>query len=196
MVQFQTWFGAAPYLAYGIQLLPLTPISERRDEIGWAKQLYPSFAESCHGAKGCDDEGWGVLQHAILATVGHPEKAIAYAEFLSEDVFETAGGNGHSLTNTIWYYSTRPKTEPLELSSFAPTQSPNVVAQKGRSPIDASHCPQCTLDICKGSLNQCPVISAPYLCIDGPALGGCSTEPWVLNTAVCKKCCQLYVDCR
>ena len=27
----------------------------------------------------------------------------------------SAGGNGHSLTNTIWYYATRPKCDPIEL---------------------------------------------------------------------------------
>jgi len=116
MAQFQTWFGSAPHLAYGIQLLPLTPVSEKRDSVDWAKELYPSFAKSCLSSGDCDAQGWGILQHAILATVGHPELAIQYAEKLPKEVFETAGGNGHSLTNTIWYYATRPKTEPLELA--------------------------------------------------------------------------------
>ena len=39
MAQFQTWFGNAPYLAYGIQLLPLTPVSERRDNEQWVSVL-------------------------------------------------------------------------------------------------------------------------------------------------------------
>jgi len=115
MAQFQTWFGSAPHLAYGIQLLPLTPVGERRDKIEWAKELYPSFAKSCHSSSNCDAQGWGILQYAILATIGHPKKAIQYAEKLPKEVFETPGGNGHSLTNTIWYYATRPKTEPLLL---------------------------------------------------------------------------------
>eukprot|EP00555_Chaetoceros_dichaeta_P010025 CAMPEP_0198261074 /NCGR_PEP_ID=MMETSP1447-20131203/9873_1 /TAXON_ID=420782 /ORGANISM="Chaetoceros dichaeta, Strain CCMP1751" /LENGTH=1095 /DNA_ID=CAMNT_0043948879 /DNA_START=58 /DNA_END=3342 /DNA_ORIENTATION=- len=115
MAQFQTWFGNAPHLAYGIQLLPLTPVAEKRDKIEWAKELYPSFAKSCRSSSDCDAQGWGILQHAILATVGHADKAIQYAEKLPKEVFETAGGNGHSLTNTIWYYATRPKTEPLIL---------------------------------------------------------------------------------
>lgn len=115
MAQFQTWFGSAPHLAYGIQLLPLTPISERRDDIDWCNQLYPSFAESCKHATDCDQEGWGILQHAILATVGHSKLAIEYVEGLPEDAFTSAGGNGHSLSNSIWFYATRPKTKPLEL---------------------------------------------------------------------------------
>ena len=115
MAQFQTWFGAAPHLAIGIQLLPLTPISERRDDIDWTKELYPSFAKSCMHAPDCKSEGWGILQHAVLAAVGYPKPAIEYAESLPNASYTSAGGNGHSLTNTIWYYSTRPTTEPLKL---------------------------------------------------------------------------------
>ncbi len=191
MVQFQTWFGAAPHLAYGIQLLPLTPISEQRDEIGWAKQLYPALAESCHGVQGCDEEGWGILQYAILATVGYPKEAIAYAESLKGDVFNTAGGNGHSLTNTLWYYSTRPETEPLNLTfeSQPPTTSPVGQVNEKKEPL-SSKCSPCSVLVCAGSLNRCP-ISAPYLCTDGPAVGGCSPQTWVLNAAVCNSCCLL-----
>ncbi len=61
MAQFQTWFGNAPHLAYGIQLLPLTPVSERRDALDWITQLYPSFAESCSNAPECKDQGWCVI---------------------------------------------------------------------------------------------------------------------------------------
>jgi len=118
MAQFQTWFGNKPHLVYGIQLLPLTPIAEERDDIKWAKELYPSFAESCRDADDCDAEGWGILQHAILAVVGHPHAAIKYVESLPKEAFESAGGNGHSLTNSIWYYATRPETEPLELAAI------------------------------------------------------------------------------
>ncbi len=69
--------------------------------------------------------GWGILQNAILATSGHIDLAIRYAENLPKEVFETAGGNGHSLTNTIWYYATRPETEKLVLPTIrSPTPSP------------------------------------------------------------------------
>jgi len=60
MAQFQTWFGNAPHLAYGIQLLPLTPVSEKRDALDWIKELYPSFAESCFNAPDCKEQGWYV----------------------------------------------------------------------------------------------------------------------------------------
>jgi endo-1,3(4)-beta-glucanase len=41
MAQFGTWFGAAAYLPIGIQLLPLTPISEDRDDdLDWINLIY------------------------------------------------------------------------------------------------------------------------------------------------------------
>jgi len=272
MAQFQTWFGNAPHLAYGIQLLPLTPVSERRDSLDWITQLYPSFDESCRTAPDCKTEGWGILQHAVLATVGHPDMAIEYAEDLPKEAYTTAGGNGHSLTNTIWYYSTRPKTIPLELPSTPhPTPSTPVVNlptpaggsfdcgcpetctkevldyaaggytcggriewlmnDVGKSEIDAcakvagveftdicagcdpnrciaprvspkeesESCPACTKDICADStLNGCPVLDAPFLCIEGLNKGGCSMVPWHLHTvggSNCDKCCQLTYEC-
>lgn len=119
MAQFQTWFGAAPHLAIGIQLLPLTSVSEKRDALDWMQQLYPSFAQSCLEATDCEAQGWSVLQYAVLATIGYPKKAIAAVERLSPETFESAGGNGHSLTNSIWYYATRP-----EVMNLPPTPSP------------------------------------------------------------------------
>jgi len=116
MAQFQTWFGNAPYLAYGIQLIPLTPIAERRDNVKWVQQVYRSFADSCESDTGCEDGGWSVLQFAMLAVVGHRELATEKANALHSDVFESAGGNGHSRSNTLWYIATRPDVdEPLVL---------------------------------------------------------------------------------
>ena len=265
MAQFQTWFGAAPYLAYGIQLLPLTPISERRDDVNWAKQLYSSLAESCRNDYACDAEGWGVLQNAILATIGHPHKAIEYAANLPEAAYESAGGNGHSRTNSIWYYASRPKTEPLHLRPIPPPTLPPQERHKESEPqklncgcpetctVDVLHlnaggrtcgdrirwcmdtsglseydacsqiggieypdlcsgcdptqcippeiqpaenesgCPSCPSEICKDKQkNQCPVFEAPFLCLEGEAIGGCSAVPW---TNSCSKCCQLTYKC-
>ena len=194
MAQFQTWFGAAPYLAIGIQLLPLTPVAERRDSLDWARQLYPQLDASCANAIGCDEEGWGVLAKAILATVGYPEKAVEYAESLDDDVFESAGGNGHSLTNTIWYYSTRPKTDPLKLVAPAPTPAPVPVEQRPLTPTDSSFCPPCDQKTCRG--NKCPVSQAPFLCVSGPAVYGCSENPWPDQADICTKCCVLSIDCQ
>ena len=117
MAQCQTWFGAAAYLAYGIQLLPITPISEFRDTLPWSKEMYHIFAESCGSDPECTNNGWSIIQLAILATVGHQEDSAAIANALAPDVFESAGGNGHSLSNSLWYFATRPIVEkPLALT--------------------------------------------------------------------------------
>ena len=117
-------FGSAPYLAIGIQLLPLTAISESRDNPAWVRELYPEFAESCGAVNDCIKQGWSVLQLATLATVGHVGLAIEKAQQLTADVFDSAGGNGHSMTNTLWYLATRPKTKPIELPEEKKKESP------------------------------------------------------------------------
>jgi len=58
MAQFQTWFGNSPFLAYGIQLLPLTSVSELRDNVTWAKELYHDLAKSCESSDVCMEQGW------------------------------------------------------------------------------------------------------------------------------------------
>lgn len=115
MAQFQTWFGNAPYLPYGIQLLPITAISEQRDDPAWLEEMYVPFAEACNEATACETDGWSVLQLAVLAAVGHFEMALERTQALSADVFESAGGNGHSRSNTIWFIATRPDIEPIVL---------------------------------------------------------------------------------
>ncbi len=115
MAQFQTWFGNSPFLVYGIQLMPLTSICERRDNIDWLRQVYFPFSESCESDLTCTDQGWSILQFSVLAAVGHRSLAAKRAIDLPREVFDSAGGNGHSLTNTLWYISTRPDTEPLRL---------------------------------------------------------------------------------
>ena len=105
-VQFTTWFGNAPYLIYGIQLLPLTPISESRDGLKWAEEIYAPLAESCDGA--CVSEGWSIQVNAILATIGRVQEAVEGTLKVPSTAYEHAGGNGHSKSNTLWYISTRP----------------------------------------------------------------------------------------
>jgi endo-1,3(4)-beta-glucanase len=116
MAQFQTWFGSKPFLVYGIQLLPLTPISDYRDSIKWMKSIYYPLAQSCDSDPDCEKSGWSILELAVLATVGHQNLATERALKVPSTVFESAGGNGHSLTNTLWFIATREQlTEPLPL---------------------------------------------------------------------------------
>ena len=115
MAQFQTWFGNAPYLPYGIQLLPITAISEQRDDPLWLQEMYAPFADACNLDRRCEDDGWSVLQLSALAAVGHFGLALKRALALSSDVFSSAGGNGQSRSNTLWFIATRPDVVPIPL---------------------------------------------------------------------------------
>ena len=139
MAQFQTWFGNAPYLAYGIQLLPLTPIAENRDGLKWARSMYTDFASSCESEKDCMDSGWRILQLAMEATVGHKQLAFNKSLQVDASVFEDPGGNGHSLSNTLWYIATRPKlNDPLPLKKVEDKVESSEEDTKKRSSLN--HC--------------------------------------------------------
>lgn len=119
MAQFTTWFGNAPYLMYGIQLLPLTPISESRDASQeWLREMYAPLATSCAADSGCTSQGWSILQLAILATIGNVDMAMENAMMIPTSAFNSAGGNGHSMTNTLHYMATRPEVEPADVSAL------------------------------------------------------------------------------
>lgn len=116
MAQLQTWFGNSPYLAYGIQLLPLTPISGLRDSPDWLGAVYFPFRKSCNADLNCVSNGWSILGLGILATIGHQNLALEGALSVQEDAFHSAGGNGHSRTNTLWFIGTRERIQnPLPL---------------------------------------------------------------------------------
>jgi len=119
MAQFSTWFGAAPYLPIGIQLLPLTPISEDRDGIEWMNAIYEPFTQSCATNFDCTESGWSILQLATLATVGYAHEAAQKLKELPDEAFENAGGNGHSRSNTAWFIATRPVIEnPIPMVQY------------------------------------------------------------------------------
>jgi len=108
MASFQTWFAPQAVVSYGIQLLPFTPVAERRDDPEWAAELYPMYKKSCQEAgKFCVDNGWSILQAGLLATAGDRKSALDQALAVPTKVFASLGGVGNSLTNTIWYISTR-----------------------------------------------------------------------------------------
>jgi hypothetical protein len=43
-----------------------------------------------------------------MATIGQWREAWQNTLQLGPDIFESAGANGHSMTNTLWYIATRP----------------------------------------------------------------------------------------
>ena len=141
MAQYQTWFGARPFLASGIQLIPLTPISEARDGLAWSKQIYGDYATSCEADETCEPNGWSIPQLAIMATVGHPQQAFKKAIAINQTVYASAGGNGHSLTNTLWYISTRPAVEdPLPITEEEKEENQETAAPYVPGPNEVHDC--------------------------------------------------------
>jgi hypothetical protein len=59
----------------------------------------------------CVEQGWSVIIYTSLATIGKWEDAWTGVKKLNSTVYEAAGGNGHSLTNTLWYIATRPEVQ-------------------------------------------------------------------------------------
>lgn len=39
-------------------------------------------------------------------------------------------------------------------------------------------CGLCSHDVCASELNKCPLWDAPFLCVEGTSVGGCSPVPW------------------
>merc|ERR1712218_286148 len=50
-------------------------------------------------------------------------------------------------------------------------------------------CGICSDEICKSDLNKCMFQTAPFLCLSGGNVGGCSPVPW--NKESCPDCCKL-----
>lgn len=108
LVQFGTWFGAAPYEVHGIQQLPYTPASESLLPKPWVELEFPEFAAGC--GSDCGTAGWSwlvCLEQAILDT----DKAVECIHSLPTDAFtnDSPGSNGQSLTAALYWISTRAK---------------------------------------------------------------------------------------
>jgi endoglucanase Acf2 len=108
LAQEQTWFGNQAWASYGIQLMPVTPTSQYRDAVPWVEEMLPDFNASCATDPTCEAQGWSILVLICQATVGKWKEAWVGLQQLPESVFETAGGNGHSRSNSLWWIATRP----------------------------------------------------------------------------------------
>jgi len=280
MAQFGTWFGADGYLPYGIQLLPLTPLAEERDDIKWMNTIYRPFTQACAADFRCTTSGWSVLQVAVLANVGYKEEAAMRVKELPDASFENAGGNGHSRTNTLWFISTRPEVvgpipmlrydlrgkeevQPAPVYELTDCYLPNMCTdeilarmageytcaeritylikedkqtqwdacwrvggleyedvcgpcnpgihyhgsneakeskpdEKESNDISSTslQCPPCSQEQCDSDLNRCPVFKRAFVCTDGTSKGGCSADPqfWV-SEEQCDSCCEM-TDCQ
>uniref|UniRef100_A0A7R9WNG1 glucan endo-1,3-beta-D-glucosidase n=1 Tax=Craspedostauros australis TaxID=1486917 RepID=A0A7R9WNG1_9STRA len=275
MAQFGTWFGNAGYLPYGIQLLPLTSISEQRDNLQWVNEMYDPLSRACGKDFKCTLDGWSFLSLAMLATVGHRDTAMVSLNELPAEAYESAGGNGHSKTNTLWYIATRPKVgKPVKMTEYdirgqgekrpAPSfvltdcyrpgtctdevldksagkytcrermqfliddlhnsqwgacatvagiEFPNECGhcdpslEDGKTQHanktdtgpdgepdfdnDSKMCPPCSKEQCSSDLNRCPASEHVFVCTEGSNTGGCSGHPWPTDQGNCNACCEM-----
>jgi endoglucanase Acf2 len=129
LAQAQTWFGTQPWAYYGIQMVPLTPASELRDDPAWMEEMLPLFEKSCMADPDCVSQGWSILVYAGQAEIGDWQGAWRNMLKLNESVFTAAGGNGHSRTNSLWYVSTRPDYTKI-MPTASPTEPPLAVKPK------------------------------------------------------------------
>eukprot|EP00457_Paulinella_chromatophora_P001814 gb/GEZN01001816.1/.p1 GENE.gb/GEZN01001816.1/~~gb/GEZN01001816.1/.p1 ORF type:complete len:892 (+),score=103.73 gb/GEZN01001816.1/:400-2676(+) len=120
MANFQTWFGPEAWKSYGIQLMPLTVAAGARDDPEWVKEMLPEFTESCLADPICVKEGWSILVHACQGTIGQWQMGWKGIMALNSSVFTTAGGNGHSRTNSLWYIASRPDPNTSVALPFIP----------------------------------------------------------------------------
>ena len=87
-----------------------------------------------------------MLLYAVLATIGHQDKALEKTLALPDGAFDSAGGGGHSLTNTIWFISSRPPTIPFDLDDPSTTTHSKAVPKSEKDKIIDCGCP----DTCDG----------------------------------------------
>ncbi len=57
----------------------------------------------------CIQQGWSIVIYTSLAEIGDWHTAWEGVKALDPSVYESAGGNGHSVSNTLWYIATRPE---------------------------------------------------------------------------------------
>jgi endo-1,3(4)-beta-glucanase len=101
------WFGVQPYYVHGIQMLPVTPISEQLLESEWLDEETAVYQAACDPT--CVKQGWSVpLQ--LAKAVSEPAAALSALKRLPADVFANAnaGGNGNSRTAAYYWVATRP----------------------------------------------------------------------------------------
>lgn len=87
-------------------------MAERRDDPEWTSILYPVYAKSCTLANKanegfCEENGWSILQAGLLAETGNIDDALEQVSAIRDEVFISDGACGNSLTNTLWFISTR-----------------------------------------------------------------------------------------
>ena len=110
LAQYQTWFGPAPYLVHGIQILPVTDVTESvLDHALAASGEWDVFSASCAATPACEADGWAAfvaMERALIDPVAAWRDVCA----LDAAAFSSASpaGNGNSRLNAFYWIATRP----------------------------------------------------------------------------------------
>jgi len=94
---FGTWFGPNPEYVYGIQLLPITPISESLISKDWVQDAWPVISETTAAA----EDPWKAFLIAAHATV---DKEAAWEDAQALTTLD----DGLSRTALLYWIATRP----------------------------------------------------------------------------------------
>ncbi|WP_437732048.1 glycosyl hydrolase [Sorangium sp. So ce1335] len=94
---FSTWFGAKPEYIYGIQMLPITPISESLLSKTWIEDTWPAMSDAAQSAED-PWKGFLTAAHAVVDKEAAWEEAQALTEL----------DEGLSRTALLYWIATRP----------------------------------------------------------------------------------------
>ena len=123
LAQYQTWFGPASYLVHGIQVLPVTPVTESvLDESFVGAGQLNVFAASCDATPACATDGWAAFV-ALDRAIVDPKGAWEQVQALADEGFaaDSPAGNGNSRLNSLYWVATRPHAaEALTAKTTAP----------------------------------------------------------------------------
>jgi len=97
---FDTWFGPEPIKVYGIQLLPVTPISEAVIAPAWVAAAWPEMQAAIPIAP-VEYAGFVSFLTMAHATV---DRDAGWAEATALTTWD----NGNTNPNTLWWVGTRP----------------------------------------------------------------------------------------
>jgi len=127
-----TWFGSNVEYAYGIQAMPVTPVTEL-----WLKPSWLAATQSLWGpAMDTATEQWrGIL--LMMSAINQPDEAWRNAFLL------TLFDNGNTKTNVLYWIATRgpPSCTPPDCDETADASLPPALASPPSPPLEAGNKP-------------------------------------------------------
>ena len=96
-VDYATWFGSNVEYLFGIQMMPVTPVSELLLDAEWLRQSLPAWEAAMRGRAVPEWRGILIMGFALL------DPAAAWRAALEL----TRWDNGNTRTNELWWIATR-----------------------------------------------------------------------------------------